>query len=215
MTPRVDPLDALFRSTVPELHIGSALPVRDPGTRSRAGNSMGRTRSALLDGAARAVSASGTRITMAQVATQAGVAKATLYNHFRTRDAVLQALLVDEVDTLVGLVAGKPLALALADVALALSENPVLRSLARLEPATLAAIARIDPNNEQWTKVRLAIEELLAANERSGTATVLRWLTSYVLSPDQPVAIGADLDVLLAGLPVAPVALAPAAAVAG
>ncbi len=203
MTPRVDPLDALFRSTVPELHLGSALPIRDPGTRSRAGNSMGRTRAALLDGAARAVCISGTRITMAQVASQAGVAKATLYNHFRTREAVLQALLADEVDTLISSVADKSLYAALRDVAVALSENPVLRSLAQLEPASLAGIARIDPNNEQWTKVRLAIDQLLAVNERTGTATVLRWLTSYLLSPDQPVAIGADLDVLLTGLPLA------------
>src|ERR1700742_2273852 len=102
MTPRVDPLfDALFRPTVPESNLGSALPVRDPGTRARAGNSMSRTRTALLAGAARAVGTSGTRITMAQVATQGGVAKATLYNHFRTRDAVLQALLEDSVGALI------------------------------------------------------------------------------------------------------------------
>lgn len=219
MTSRVDPLfDTLFRPTVPERHIGSALPVRDPGTRSRAGNSMNRTRAALLEGAARAVSASGTRITMAQVAVQSGVAKATLYNHFRTREAVLQALLTDEVDTLVASLAGKPLTTALTDAAVAVSEHPVLRSLAQLEPATLAALARIDPTNEQWTKVRVAIDELLTRHGRSGTATVLRWLTSYVLSPDQPVAIGADLEVLLTGLAVSPVpseAAEPGAVAAG
>ena len=32
----------------------------------------------------------GTKITMSQIAANAGVAKATLYNHFRTRDAVLE-----------------------------------------------------------------------------------------------------------------------------
>ena len=64
------------------------------GTRTRAGNAMNRTRAALLDGARRAVEMSGTKITMAQVAASAGVAKATLYNHFRTRDAVLSALVL-------------------------------------------------------------------------------------------------------------------------
>src|SRR6478752_7215591 len=96
-----DPLfDTLFRSTViPAVPppIASAAPVREAGTRSRAGNAMNRTRAALLDGARRAVEVSGTKITMAQVAASAGVAKATLYNHFRTREAVLSAVLLDQV----------------------------------------------------------------------------------------------------------------------
>jgi AcrR family transcriptional regulator len=203
MTPRVDPLfDTLFRPTTPDLHLDSALPVRAPGTRTRAGNSMGRTRAALLDGAARAVSSTGTRITMAQVASDAGVAKATLYNHFRTRDAVLQALLAAEVGALIAATADKSLERALNDAAVALSQHPVLRGLAQVEPATLAALARIDTTAEQWGLVREAIEAKLAASGRSGTATVLRWLTSYLLSPDSGEAIAADLEVLLAGLPI-------------
>ena len=91
-----DPLfDTLFRSTARPAGpppIASAAPVRETGTRTRAGNAMNRTRAALLDGARRAVESSGTKITMAQVAAAAGVAKATLYNHFRTREAVLDAL---------------------------------------------------------------------------------------------------------------------------
>ncbi|MGH8859636.1 MAG: TetR family transcriptional regulator, partial [Jatrophihabitantaceae bacterium] len=100
-----DPLfDTLFRSTARPAAppaIASAAPVRETGTRSRAGNAMNRTRGALLDGARRAVETSGTKITMAQVAAAAGVAKATLYNHFHTREAVLDALLLDEVAVLV------------------------------------------------------------------------------------------------------------------
>jgi AcrR family transcriptional regulator len=203
MTSRVDPLfDTFFRPTVPEPHLGSALPVRDPGTRARAGNSMSRTRAALLAGAARAVATSGTKITMAQVAAEAGVAKATLYNHFRTRDAVLQALLSDGVSALIAAVAEQPLPLALAQTALALSEHPVLRGLARLEPATLATLARIDPAADQWRLVRAAIDRALSDSGRAGATSVLRWLTSYLLSPDEPTAIAADLEVLLAGLPI-------------
>ncbi|MDT4917587.1 MAG: TetR/AcrR family transcriptional regulator, partial [Pseudonocardiales bacterium] len=85
-----DPLyDTLFRPTTVSPLSASAAPVRQQGMHTRAGNAMSRTRAALLSGAARAVSVTGSRITMAQVATAAGVAKATLYNHFRTRDAVL------------------------------------------------------------------------------------------------------------------------------
>src|SRR6478735_3257424 len=125
----VDPLfDTLFRSTaLPAAPppIASAAPVREAGTRSRAGNAMNRTRAALLDGARRAVEVSGTKITMAQIAAAAGVAKATLYNHFRTREAVLDALLLDEVARLVDRAAGLPVHDALAATAAALSDNPL------------------------------------------------------------------------------------------
>ena len=101
--------DVLFRPTVRPAEIASAPPVRAGGTRTRAGNAMSRSRAALLAGARRAVEVSGTKISMSQVATAAGVAKATLYNHFRTRDAVLSALLDHEVDELLRHAAGRPL----------------------------------------------------------------------------------------------------------
>ena len=117
-----DPLfDTLFRPTTVAPAIASAAPVRAAGTRSRAGNAMNRTRAALLDGARRSVEVNGTKITMAQVAAAAGVAKATLYNHFRTREAVLSALLAAEVAKLVDEFAGQPLADALGGAANALA----------------------------------------------------------------------------------------------
>src|SRR5215475_4066644 len=153
-----DPLiDTLFRPTAAPLQDASAAPVRVAGTRSRAGNAMNRTRAALLVGARRAVEASGTKITMAQVAAAAGVAKATLYNHFRTREAVLSALLADEVTRLVEAASGRPLAEALEGTATSLSEHPLLRVLARLEPATLAALGRVDPAVDGWREARDAV----------------------------------------------------------
>src|SRR5947209_12498031 len=70
----------------------SAAPVRERGVRSRAGNAMQRTRAAVLDGAVRAVEKHGARrATMADIAMLAGIAKGTLYNHFRTKEAVYAA----------------------------------------------------------------------------------------------------------------------------
>src|ERR1022692_2179669 len=60
----------------------------------RPGSVLARSRTAILTGAGRAVEVSGTRVSMAQIAAAAGVAKATLYNHFRTREEVLGALLI-------------------------------------------------------------------------------------------------------------------------
>ena len=200
-----DPLfDTLFRSTARPAApppIASALPVREAGTRSRAGNAMNRTRAALLDGARRAVESNGTKITMAQVAAAAGVAKATLYNHFRTREAVLAGLLVDEVVRLAARAEGLPLDEALAATAAALSDSGLLRTLARIEPGTVAALGRIDLTAPGWQLAYRAVEAALDRAGRGGTELVLRWLASFVLTPARPSAIAADLAMLVAALP--------------
>jgi AcrR family transcriptional regulator len=198
-----DPLsDTLFRPTTLSPIVASAAPVRAKGTHSRAGNAMNRTRAALLAGAARAVAQSGTRITMAQVAAAAGVAKATLYNHFRVREAVLGALVLDQVETLIEDQTGKPLGVALVDAATAISTHPVRRGLADVEPAVLAALGRIDYAAAGWERARSAVAAALAADSRDGAETVLRWLASYLLTESDPEAIARDVAVLLAGLPV-------------
>jgi AcrR family transcriptional regulator len=201
--------DTLFRPTVAPPSVASAAPVRAKGTHSRAGNAMNRTRAALLSGAARAVETSGTKITMAQVATAAGVAKATLYNHFRTREAVLSALLLHQVTAIVDEQAGKPLEIALTDAAATIARHPVRRGLARVEPATLAAVGCIDLSAEAWQYARAGVAAALAQAGRGGADTVLRWLASYLLSPGGGSSIGADVAVLVAGLPVVDTAHAP------
>jgi AcrR family transcriptional regulator len=208
-----DPLiDALFRPTAAPLQDASAAPVRVTGTRSRAGNAMNRTRAALLAGARRAVEASGTKITMAQVAAAAGVAKATLYNHFRTREAVLSALLADEIEQLIDRAAGRALPEALETAATALSEHPALRALARREPATLTALGRVDATAAGWRQARDAVRAAVAEADRGGAGLVLRWLASHVVSPSTPDVIAADVEVLVAGLPGAPASARAASA---
>ena len=203
-----DPLfDTLFRPTTIEPQLTSSAPVREAGTHSRAGNAMGRTRAALLDGARRAVEVSGTKITMAQVAAAGGVAKATLYNHFRTREAVLAALLEDEVASLAAALADRPIADAFAAAANALSGHPLLRALARLEPATLARLGGIDATTRGWQLAREAVDGALAGASRGGSDLVLRWLASFVLSPADAATIAEDLAILLVGLPDGPGAL--------
>jgi len=194
-------VDTLFRPTTLSPVSASAPPVRERGTRTRAGNAMSRTRTALMTGAATAVATSGTRITMAQVAAAGGVAKATLYNHFRTREAVLAALVEHQVTALVTAQEGKPLADALADAALAISTHPVRAGLARVEPAALARLARIDPGAAGWRAAREAVERTLAEAGRGGAPLVLRWLASFLVTPAPADAIAADVALLLDALP--------------
>ena len=216
--------DTLFRSTAPPAgpaaqpvpapagrqrtaaptDVASAAPVRTVGSHTRAGNAMARTRAALLGGAARAVASSATKITMAQVAAAGGVAKATLYNHFRTRDAVLAALALDQVAGLVEAQAGKPLETALADAAQAIADSPLRQGLERLEPGALAAVARIDTTVPAWQVAHAGVAAALDAAGRDGTDTVLRWLASFLVTPASAGEIGEGVQVLVGGLPRVP-----------
>jgi AcrR family transcriptional regulator len=162
---------------------------------------MMRSRAAILDGARHAVQVSGTKITMAQVATAAGVAKATLYNHFRTREDVLLSLLVEQIEQVIGVVGHLDLADALTRSALIISEHPLLEALAAEDTATLAALSRVDVRSAGWIRVAQATDSLLNRAGRQGSPTVLRWLSSFVIAPADEGDIAADVQVLIDGLP--------------
>jgi len=161
---------------------------------------MARSRAAILEGARKSVEVSGTRITMAQVAAAAGVAKATLYNHFRTREEVLEAVLLSEIEGIVHRVDHLELNEALLRAASAISEHSLLETLG-YEQQTLAMLSRVDVRSKGWLCVAEAVEGMLARRGVRGTPTVLRWLSSFILSPADPVDIAIDIRVLVAGLP--------------
>ncbi len=105
---------------------------------------MGRTREAALSGALAAVAKYGSRkATMGDIATLAGIAKATLYNHFRTRDDVYAAVVVAEIDAVAAAVTESSAGFAAALVAAAttVGANAAVRRVARDEPAVLASLA--------------------------------------------------------------------------
>lgn len=170
----------------------TAAPRTSPAARSRA---------AIMVGARAAVLANGSSITMAQIAARAGVAKATLYNHFRAREDVLAELLLTEIDQLIASVAHLPLPVALNRAAVAISEHPLLEALGSHDAGALAVLARVDVRSAGWGRVAQATERLLARRGRRGTPTVLRWLASFVLAPADSDDIAADVSVLVAGLP--------------
>jgi AcrR family transcriptional regulator len=212
-SPRPDPLTEIVLCSTVQPVAGRAQLDRAPApaagytdervltARSRAATVMARSRAAILEGARTAVRQSGTAITMAQCAYLAGVAKATLYNHFRTRQDVLAALLLDEIDRIIDSVAHLELGEALRRVGSVLSDHPLLEPLGGADAATLAVLARVDVTSDGWARVAEATEHLLGRSGRSGTPTVLRWLSSCVIAPADEEDIAADVAVLLAGLP--------------
>jgi AcrR family transcriptional regulator len=179
---------------------------------------MERTRAAVLDGAVRAVEKHGARrATMADIATLAGIAKGTLYNHFRAKEAVYAAAVDGGVRTLAAecaLVAREDLADALALAADRLGSHPALRRIAGDEPPILAALTTIGAA-PPWDTARESVREVLrAANRDTSSASVdvvLRWLVSFIGSPGRDVESQAGL--LATAIPAAtlPAATLPAA----
>jgi AcrR family transcriptional regulator len=142
---------------------------------------MGRTRAGLLDGAFRAFAEQGLRrSTMQSIAAAAGVAKATLYNHFRTKDDVTAALLAVELERLTAQTTGLPLEQALASLSDELGAHPVLRRLAETEPEVLTSLVALSP--ESWAAL---VDRLAAALGVDGDTAELaaRWLLGVVLQP--------------------------------
>ena len=156
-------------------------PVHLPGSHTRSGNAMGRTRLGLLAGAARAFAEHGIRrSTMQSIAAAAGVAKATLYNHFRTKDEVVAALLATELDRLTVLAEGLPLDQALGALSDELGAHPVLRRLASSEPEVLVGLLAVDADRWAELTARLGTAVSLDAD---GAELAARWLLGVVLQP--------------------------------
>jgi AcrR family transcriptional regulator len=149
---------------------------------------MGRTRLGLLTGAARAFAEHGLRrSTMQSVAVAAGVAKATLYNHFRTKDDVLVALVEQRVTELVATaLAAAGLQEALEGAARTVATSAALRKVAKDEPAALAPLLR--PSDARgWTLAREGAAAVLTAFRVAAgpeqVELVLRWFTSQLAWP--------------------------------
>lgn len=171
---------------------------------------MGRTRTAALDGARRVLAEHGLRkATMGDVAVRGGLAKATLYNHFRTKDDLVAGLVHDDLTELtvdcVDL-AGDDLAVALTRAADAVAAHPVLVGLRTVERGALLSLAA-PTTAPGWDLARAQVAMVLDAAGRSTAPEhvdhVCRWLASYVLEPGSGSTREVQARLVAAALPVA------------
>ena len=157
---------------------------------SRAGNAMERSRKALLNGAREAIAVNGLSGTsMVDVADFGQVARATLYNHFRSNEELLTALILDEVERASGLFrAEKTFEAGLNALARDIGSNAMLRKIAGNDPTTLAAVIKV--NQEPiWAKIQTQFALLAKERKVSDSAAVdlaFRWLLSQVAYPLAP-----------------------------
>ena len=177
-------------STDPSSADGGSQTPSTRGTRSRAGNAMGRGHEAALRGALAAVEKYGSRkATMGDIAMLAGIAKATLYNHFRTRDDVYLAVVANEVDRIASAARaklGEGLEVAIAEAARLIGEQAAVRKIAVDDPAALAALATLG-DGAAWIAARTDIAAALSdrgyVDSPAAVDLVLRYLASQLLAP--------------------------------
>ena len=159
---------------------------------------MGRTRAASLDGARRVLTEHGVRkATMGDVAVRGGLAKATLYNHFRTKDELLSALVSQDLAELAADcvdLAADDLVVALTRAADAIAMHSVLVALREVEPVALLPLASPSAS-VSWDEARVGVAAVLDV--------VVRWLASYVLEPGSAATRSTGARVLAGGLPIA------------
>ena len=151
---------------------------------------MGRGHEAALRGALAAVEKYGSRkATMGDIAMLAGIAKATLYNHFRTRDDVYRAVVANEVDRVAAAARAKlpdGIDEAIAEAAGLIGAHAAVRKIAVDDPAALATLAT-PGNGAAWNAARTAIAGALSdrgyVDSPAAVDLVLRYLSSQQLTP--------------------------------
>lgn len=161
---------------------------------------MARTREALLAATLTALADNGVRrLTMTEVAAAAGIAKATMYNHFRTKPDLLRATARAQAEAVVAeaavVAAAAGAGEGLARAARAIGEHRVVRELALNEPAAIAELAAgaLAVSGAGAQVVRDGVIGVLRAGglepNDALTAALARWLVSFLLAydPNAPV----------------------------
>jgi len=141
-----------------------------------------RTESAILEGTKNLIALHGiSNISMIEIADASEVSRATLYNHYRDKNAVLHALITAEVERLVELAsrAGTP-ADALETLSIEISTDTALASMRKHDPSSLIAIMT-HAENPLYLVLATCIYE--ATKSEAGTGLAMRWLLGQVMQP--------------------------------
>ncbi len=141
-----------------------------------------RTEAAILEGTKDLISRKGiSGLSMIEIADHSEVSRATLYNHYRDKDAVLSALVASEVQRLAELAttAGTP-ADALESLSISISTDPALAAM-RIYGADVLVAAMTNTASEHYITIAQIIFK--ATESKSGTGIAMRWLLGQVMQP--------------------------------
>lgn len=162
--------------------------ISGPNTRVRAGNAMERARSAAIAGAIDVLAKRGAKaLTMAEVADEGGLARATLYNHVRDKQSLFHLVLGHEARVAANLFTSEStLPKALTRTSQFIAEHPALVGVRANDPLSLAPLT-VPSAGEGWTAIRELTRQALVARGSKGTPAqvdvLLRWLTTFIVEP--------------------------------
>jgi AcrR family transcriptional regulator len=160
-------------------------PLNNASKYQRQGAIHSRTEQAILSTTKNLIAQKGlTATTMIDISAESQVSRATLYNHYRDKNAVVNALLVSELDRLKALMKsiGAPAAV-LEQLSLEISGDEALKMMRLSDPSALA-FALTDSNNPLWLEFHSAILEITKLEVC--TSLAVAWLKSQVLAPITP-----------------------------
>jgi AcrR family transcriptional regulator len=160
-------------------------PLNNAPTYQRQGAIHRRTEEAILSTTKSLIAQKGlTATTMIDISAESQVSRATLYNHYRDKNAVVSALLSSELSRLKELMRsiGAPAAV-LEQLSLEISSDKALEMM-RLSDPTALAFALTDSANPLWLEFHAAILEITKLE--ICTSLAVAWLKSQVLAPITP-----------------------------
>ena len=144
-----------------------------------------RTESAILEGTKTLIAKFGlANISMIEIADASEVSRATLYNHYRDKNAVTTALITAEVEHMIEIAnnAGTP-ADALEKLSLYISDDPALAAMRTHDKAVLTELLS---HAEHSLYLEIARCLFTATKSAAGTGIAMRWLMGQVMQPLTP-----------------------------
>ena len=140
-----------------------------------------RTESAVLSATKELIAERGlSSISMIEIAERSQVSRATLYNHYRDKDAVVSALIDSEVDRLVEIASSGTPADCLEKLAIAISTDVALAAMRTFDPQALSTLL-IHGEDPRYLRLAQAVHALTKRPEATGIA--MRWLIAQALQP--------------------------------
>ena len=143
--------------------------------------SMNRTSEAILDGCKTLIARHGiSGASMSEIADEAEVSRATLYNHHRDKESVLRALLEREIAALCALADSDGSAIAaLAAIAERISTDPALAAIRNSDFAIFTQMLT-SLEDSLFTQIRSTLNQLVG---QASCENALRWLLGIALAP--------------------------------
>jgi AcrR family transcriptional regulator len=146
------------------------------------GNVHRRTEIAILEGTKDLISLNGiANLSMIDIADHSQVSRATLYNHFRDKNAVLDALLASEITRLVE-IADRSHAPAhvLESLSRAISTDTALAAM-RIHDGNILTSMLSHTSSEHYITIAKIV--FAATKTEAGTGIAMRWLIGQALQP--------------------------------